>query len=401
MRRFACILVTLCTLSVAGPLMAQEFGKTWVDRITHELIEDDTQLSPHAADWNFTVGELYSYDSNIFLTKANRTSDSIFTTFADANVKYAQPNFDAEADLLLNYNAFASTSSVDADEERFFGRVRYQGTGVTLSLAEIFRRESSPTDAIFTTRVSRFLSDTTPLIVFKISEVFAIEIQSDLQEVRFLREAYDTVDNFNSRTLLTLAYTTGWNNLDLLLQGGYWQVTYQDLFSPPDASGFIGRFGVRGEISPNLYLIGLVGATSADSQDYVGTNVKSQLTTADVEIHLAYTPNENTTFWADYSRRFGFSADGAPYQVVDSADAIGQVKLREDFSLRGRIEYQRIHDALGLRLAYYSIGAGAEYKIHPHVALDAGLTWRWGVTPGSPSASFGDGIISLGAAVLF
>jgi hypothetical protein len=381
--------------------MAQDFGKTWIDRVTHELIEDDTQLSPHPVEWGFTAGELYSYDSNVFLTKDNRTNDSIFTTFAGGNVKFAQPNFDAEADLLVNYNAFASTKNIDADEERFFGRIRYQGTQVTLSLAEIFRRESSPTDATFTTRVSRFLSNTTPLIVFKASEVVAIEFQSDLQYINYLRQNYSIADNFNTRSLLTLAYTTGWNNMDLLVQGGYWQVTYQDQFAPPDAGGFIGRLGARGEVSPNLHVIALAGITNADSNNYVGTNYNTQLTTMDAEFHFAYTPNENTTYWADYSRRFGFSADGAAYQVVDSAGLTGQLALREDFKMTSRLEYDRVHDALGLRRAYYSIGMGAEYKIHPHITLDAGITWRWGVTPDVPAAGFGDAILSLGAAVLF
>jgi len=401
MRRLISFVVPVCTLLAATPLMAQDFGKTWIDRVTHELIEDDTQLSAHPAEWKFTAGELYSYDSNVFLTKDGRTSDSIFTTFAGGNVTFAQPNFDAEADLLVNYNAYASTKNIDADEERFFGRLRYQGAQLTLSLAEIARRESSPTDATFTTRVSRFLSNTTPLIVYKASEVLAFEFQSDLQYISYLRQSYSIADNFNSRTLLTLAYTTGWNNMDLLVQGGYWQVTYSDQFAPPDAGGFIGRLGVRGEVSPNLHVIALVGITDADSNDYVGTNVNSQLTTMDAEIHFAYTPNENTTWWVDYSRRFGFSADGAPFQVVNSAGVAGQLALREDFKLTTRFQYDRVNDALGLRRAYYSIGAGAEYKIHPHVTLDAGITWRWGVTPGIKSGDFGDAIFSVGAAVLF
>ena len=41
-----------------------------------------------------------------------------------------------------------------------------------------------------------------------------------------------------------LAYTTGWNNIDLLVQGGYLTITYQDQFAPPDASGFLGRLSV-------------------------------------------------------------------------------------------------------------------------------------------------------------
>jgi hypothetical protein len=401
MRRLLSLSVFAFTLLATAPLMAQDFGKTWIDRVTHELIEDESQLSPHPVEFKFTGGELYSYDSNVFLTHTQRTNDSIFTTFVDGNLRYAEPSFDAEADLMVNYNAYASTNSADADEERFFGRIRYQGTKVTLSLAEIFRRESSPTDAVFTTRVSRFLSNTTPLVVVKFSEVFAIELQSDLQLVNYLRTNYSIADNFSSRTFATLAYTTGWNQVDLLVQGGYWEVTYQDQLAPPDASGFIGRIGVRGDVSPNVHAIALVGITSADSNNYVGTNQNVSMTTADIEIHLAYTPDDNTTWYADYSRRFGFSADGAPFEVVDNAGVTGEFGVRDDLKFRGRLDYSRVHVPGILRRAYYDFGIGADYKVHPHITLDASITYRWGVVPGDPAGKYGDAIFAVGAALVF
>jgi hypothetical protein len=403
MRRSSSFAVLLCTfLLAAAPAMAQDFGKGWIERVSHELIEDEAQLSPHPLDWKFSVGELYSYDSNIFLTNTNRTNDSIFTTFGNVNLRYAEERFDAEADLLVNYNAYVSTDDINADEERFFGRVRYQGASLFLSLAEVFRRETSPTDAVFATRVSRYLSNTTPLIVLKASEVFAIELTSDLQLVNYLRQGFDNGDNFNTRTLLTLAYTTGWNSVDLLVQAGYFGITYSDSTAPPDASGYIGRLGVRGDLSPNLHAVILAGVTKADSDDFPGTGQDVSMTTADIEIHLAYTPQENTTFYADYSRRFGFSAEGAPFQVVDSAGLSGALALRDDLRLRSRLGYSRVHVPGGLRRAYYDFSVGTDYKIHPHVLLDASITYRWGVVPGSGGAGdFGDAILSVGAALLF
>jgi hypothetical protein len=402
MRRSNSYLVILFCLFSAAPLMAQDFGKGWIERISHELIEDEPELSPHPAEFKFTGGELYSYDSNIFLTHTGRTDSSIFTTFVGGNLKYAQPSFDAEADLLLNYNAYVSNSDVDADEERFFGRVRYQGTQVTLALAEVARRETSPTDVVFTTRVSRFLSNTTPLVVFKLSEVFAIELQSDLQYVDYLRSTFSFSDNFNSRTLLTLAYTTGWNNIDLLVQGGYWDVNYRESTSPPDANGYIARGGIRGEVSPNWNVVALVGISTADSQDFPGTNKDVSMSTMDAEIHIAYKPRENVTLYADYSRRFGFSTGAAPFEVVDMAGLNLELTPREDLTLRTRFDYSRASEPGVLRRAYYDFAMGAEYKIHPHVALDGGIAYRWGVTPGSGGAgNFGDAILSIGAAVLF
>jgi hypothetical protein len=402
MRRFNSYLVVLFSLFATTPLLAQDFGKTWIERVTHELIEDEPQLSPHPLELKFTGGELYSYDTNIFLTHTDRTNDSIFTTFVGGNLRYAEPTFDAEADLLVNYNAYVSTSDADADEERFFGRVRYQGTQVTLALAQIIRRENSPTDAVFVTRVSRFLSDTTPSVVFKFSEVFAVELNSDLQYVDYLRSSFNAGDNFNSRTMLTLAYTTNWNNVDLLVQGGYWGVSYREATAPPDAGGYIGRAGIRGDVSQNWHVIALVGIASADSQDFPGTNQDVSMNTMDADIHIAYTPRENTTLFADYSRHFGFSAEGAPFEVVDSAALTAQLTPREDLVLRARFDYSRVSVPGGFRRAYYDIGAGAEYKIHPHISIDGGITYRWGVVPGSGgTGNFGDAIIGIGVVILF
>jgi hypothetical protein len=403
MRRSSSFAGLLCTFLLGAlPAMAQDFGKGWIERVSHEIIEDEAQLSPHAVEWKFAVGELYSYDSNIFLTDTDRTHDSIFTTFGNVNLKYAEERFDAEADLLVNYNAYVSTSDISADEERFFGRVRYQGASVTLALSEIFRRESSPTDAVFATRVSRFFSSTQPLIVVKASEVFAIELQSDIQVINYLRQAFDNGDNFNTRTLLTLAYTTGWNGVDLLVQGGYFGITYSESTAPPDAAGYIGRLGIRGDLSPNLHAVILGGVTKADSDDFPGTGEDVSMTTADIEIHMAYTPTDTTSFYADYTRRFGFSAEGAPFQVVDFAGLSGVLTVREDLRLRSRLGYSRVHVPGGLRRAYYDFSVGTDYKIHPHVLLDASLTYRWGVVPGSGGlGNFGDAILSLGAAILF
>jgi len=389
-------------LALPSLAAAQDFGKGWIDRVTHELVEDEPSLSPHPVDVTFTAGELYTYDSNVYLTHTKRTRDSILTTFADANLKFADPHVDAEADLLVNYNAYLGEKDINADEERFFGRLRYQGSAVTLSLAEIFRRESSPTDAVFTTRVSRFLSNTTPLVVVKVTEVFAVELQSDLQLVNYLRHVYNVADNVTTRTLLTLAYTTDWNAVDLLVQVGYLTITYQDQFAPPDATGYVGRLGFRGEVSPNLHLVGLFGVTSMTSDDYVGTTTNVKMTTADAEVHLAYTPSDTSTLYADYSHRFGFSAEGAPFQVVDSADVILKIALRDDYNLRARIDYSRVHVPGGLRRAYYAVGLGDDWKVHPNILIDGSITYRWGVVPGSgQTGNFGDLLFTIGAAVLF
>ena len=402
MARLTLPFAALFTILISASAYAQDFGTGWIDRISHELIEEEGPLTPRPLDLHATAGMLFSYDDNIFLTHTNRTSSGIFIPFAGTSLKYAEQNFDASADLLANYNIYTKSSDFNADEERFYGRARYQGSTVSIQLAEIARRENSPTDAVFTTRVSRFLSDTTPLVIFHLTQVFAVEVQSDIQFVKFLRHQFDDADNMNTRSFLTLAYTTGWNGVDLLVQGGYLTIDYHGPNTAPDTTGYIGRVGARGEMSTNLHVVALIGYTKATSDDFPGTSTDASLSTADVEFHLAYTPNEITSIYADYSRRFGFSAEGAPFQTIDSADLIGMFAVREDLKLRARVQYDRVSSVIGFRRAYYSAGVGAEYKIHPNVALDGAITYRWGVVPDSGGAgNFGDVILSAGAAVLF
>ena len=390
------------TLGFCASASAQDFGSAWIDRVTHELIEEGGQLSAHPVEYKASAGVLFSWDNNIFLTHTNRTASGVIIPFASASLEYAQPNFDAAADLSVNYNWYTKDSDFNADEERFFGRVRYSGTRITLQLAQVFRHESSPTDAVVVTRVPRTLSNTTPLVVWHVTPVFAVEVQSDLQFVNFHRQLFDPGDNFNTRTLLTLAYTTGWNNMEIVVQGGYLTIDYHDPLSPPDSTGFVARGGIRGELSTNLHVIALFGFTRADSDDFPGTSTDLTTSTGDIEIHLAYNPNENVTLYADYSRRIGFSAEGAPFQIVNTSALVGQFAVRDDLKLRARAQYDRITVPGGFRRAYYSIGAGAEYKVHPNIVLDGGITYRWGVVPGVGGVgNFGDAIFTIGAAVVF
>src|SRR5581483_2382456 len=199
--------------------------------------------------------ELYTYDSNIFLTHTGRTNDDIFITFLEGNLKSSTTNVDVEADLLVNYNAYVNTPDVSTDEERFFGRMRYDGSVVLLSLAEVFRREVSPTDAVFTTRVPRLISDTSTLLVCKANQTVTFELGTHFEVVHYLRTAFSVSDNFHSRTTLTAAYTLLPKGLDLLFQGGYWQVAYTDPAAPPNADGFIVRGGIRGELTPKFYTL--------------------------------------------------------------------------------------------------------------------------------------------------
>src|SRR5438105_14732363 len=102
MPRLAPLGVFLLATIVPAIARAQDYGRDWLDRVTHQMIEEDAPLAPHPFSYKASVGELYQYDSNIFLTDTDRKADSIFLTFAQARFNLAQPNFDAAADLAID-----------------------------------------------------------------------------------------------------------------------------------------------------------------------------------------------------------------------------------------------------------------------------------------------------------
>ena len=392
------VLLLLCSTTAA----AQDFGTQWIDRVTHQLLDYDAPLDPYPLSAQLSFGEVYTYDSNIFLTHTDRTNDSVFLTFGQVIVKYAEVNWDLEADLTVNYNAYVDTTDANTDEERFFGRVRMQGSTLSMQLSEVARRESSPTDVVFTDRARRFLSDTTPEVIFRLNDDFAMEGVSTIEYVHYQAAEFQPSDNINTHSIGTIAYSMKRNALDALVQVGYITINYTDSNSAPDARGWLMRIGVRGDVAPDLSVVLLAGVSDMGSEHDSITGEKTHLTTADVEVHIAYKALESVTAYADYTRRPGFSTNGASFQTVDSSSAILEYAAREDLKLRARLQYDRVHTSTGERRAYYSATLGPEYRLMERITLEAHATYRFGVTPGSNDAgSFTDAILSAGIAATF
>ncbi|HLY73197.1 MAG TPA: hypothetical protein VKU80_03690, partial [Planctomycetota bacterium] len=59
--------IAISALLPAREAAAQDFGQSWIDRITHEYEQDRGPLSPKAFNWTADAGVEYAYDSNIFL----------------------------------------------------------------------------------------------------------------------------------------------------------------------------------------------------------------------------------------------------------------------------------------------------------------------------------------------
>src|SRR5687768_4706013 len=90
--------LTLAAVVVAALLPsreagAQDFGQSWIDRITHELEQERGPLTPKPVTYGADFGINYAFDNNIFLTERDKRSDSIIIPFVQAHVEYTEPRF--------------------------------------------------------------------------------------------------------------------------------------------------------------------------------------------------------------------------------------------------------------------------------------------------------------------
>src|SRR5436190_20463172 len=98
------IAVAAVVLAALSPTeaRAQDFGQSWIDRITHSQEQERGPLTAKPLNVNAAVGVGYAYDSNLFLTSAGKVSDSILLPFIKADLSYGEAKFDLDASLLAN-----------------------------------------------------------------------------------------------------------------------------------------------------------------------------------------------------------------------------------------------------------------------------------------------------------
>src|SRR5438552_3844154 len=204
---------------------AQDFGQSWIDRITHELEQERGPLQAKPVTYTAEVGVNYAYDNNIFLTNTGKKSDSIIIPFVQAGITYGEPRFDLEANLLADYKIYAKEKA-DDDEERVFLRGRQTSSRWNFEISEIFQNVSDPSGVLFLNRVSRIVSNTIPKIAFDIGRSWAIEFAGNVQVVRFKDQPYSSQqENNNFNIDIDLVYRTPWA-FDAVAQFGYYNINY-------------------------------------------------------------------------------------------------------------------------------------------------------------------------------
>ncbi len=371
----------------------------WADDVSHRF-EQTTPTSPLPLDLRFFVGERYTHDSNIFLSNRPVTSDSILTTFGRIQLQYADPQVDVESDLLADYNSFLQNHAVSADEERFYGRVRYTGSQVSGELGEIFRRESTPLDVVFADRSRRIVSNTLPRVSVDWDKGGTVEAMADIQETQFEQQEFKGVNNLQNRILLMVTRELE-GGITVLVDGGFEDIRYSSVSATPDVAGFLGRAGVHGQLSPTVTFDARAGFASVRTQDFPGTNERIKHSTMDAEFHLRTEANDLLAFYGDYVRRITFGI-GEPFQTVDLATLTVEFAPDANLKIRARGQFDRAHGATGDIRNYRQVSIGASYTLLATAILDTDVTFRRGRSHQLGGLEdFDDTLVSAGAAITF
>lgn len=396
----ACAVAALLPSREAG---AQDFGQSWIDRITHELEQERGPLQPKPVNVTASAGLNYTFDNNIFLTKTSKKSDSIITPFVQADFNYGEPKFDVEASLLADYKFYAKEHDSNDDEERLFIRARQTASRWNFEVSEILQNVSDPSGVLFIDRVSRIISNTIPKVAFDIGRSWAFELGSNIQIVRFQDKVFSAGQENNTFSIDgAVVYRTPWA-FDLVGQIGYYNINYllpQADGGTPDAWGYYYRVGFRGQIVERLTVEALLGYTSVETDFFIASGNSIRESDLSAVVNLRYEATERINFFLDVARQYSFLGFGEPFQLLTTVSIYAKMDFTEQFSAALRLQYDRAESALDTTRQYYGVALTGTYKITSHFIVDGGVTFRGGSIENSANdkVSFSDFILSIGLA---
>ena len=367
----------LALLFIAASTRAQDLTTRWKDRIIHELQQDRGPLKP-ADETIYQLGGMYAYDSNIFLDESGKEDpDTILAGFVRARGTHSESLWDATIDVMATYRQFMQDSSQSRDVEHIFVSGRYAGSAIDLQVAEIFRHESAPIDAVFAERIERNISDTLFTAKVHVMDELSLEWGSTLQVVRFLDEDFEKSDNESIRTDLSAVYRTS-AGYAIVGQGGYHKIHYRyETGAPPDVEGAYYRIGFRGNIYPTVNAQVLVGVANIETDKFPDGS-KDELETGDVATYLQWEATPELVFHFDYTRTIGFGGPLDPYQVINRVILSGELDLTEQLTVRARLQHDDVHSSLGVERTFLSVGGSFTWKYTEDAAIDAGVVHRSG-----------------------
>jgi len=377
---------------------AQDFGQSWIDRITHELEQERGPLTPKPLDVHATAGVNYVYDSNIFLADSGpgKKKDSILIPFVQVDLNYAEPRFDIEASFLGDYKRYFKESASD-DEERLFLRARQTSSRWNFEISEIFQHVSDPAGLVFLNRVSRIVSTTVPKIAFDIGKNWAFEVGGNIQIVRYEDPVFSQAQENNNFSIdLNVIYRTPWA-FDLVGNFGYYRIDYLHP-GTPDCFGYYYRGGFRGNLTERLTLEALIGYQTIETDFFPGGGDITEGTLGGM-VNLRYEITENLNLFFDVARQYTFFGAGDPFQLLDTATVYLRYQATEVFWGAVRLTYEHAHTALNVSRKYYAASVNGNYRFLRNLVGDVGVTYRAGDTDNAGGkVKFTDIILSAGIA---
>ena len=409
--------VALFVLSLAGPAAAsaQEFGREWIDRVTHQLEVERGPLKTKPVEYDIAGGVAYQFDDNIYLQDEDEVDDSIIIPFVRLGASYAEQQFEVEGDLLANYKIYADEDDLDDDEERLYLKLRQVGSRFSLGVEEIFQRVSSPLDAVFADRAERIVSNTIGRVTYDMTRQWIIEGYANYQIVRFEEDDFSIQDNNYFRGEGSLIYRMP-SGLDLVGQAGWLNISYnegQAEGAPPDGWGWYARGGVRGELVPRLTVQALVGWSEVESDYFAGTSTDVEDGTVDAAVNLLYEVTETVRVFVDFTRQFTFAAltlsaftpEPDVFNIVNRALALVTIDVSPTITFRARAQFDYLEGPESdIDRTYIAVGGSAEVRPAEWIILDAGVTFRTGeieVDGSSTDSEYDNLIIHAGVALTY
>jgi hypothetical protein len=401
------LLAVLAILTCPAVVAAQEFGTEWIDRVTHERMQERGPIQPKAVVFTGVAGVEAYNDNNVFLdpTTTNHRTSNVVVPFAGVRMDYAESQFEAEVDALGDWKWYSGYPHLSDFEEFLFGHARYVGSKVTLSFDELLRHTSDAVDAQFFQKARVLVSDSIGGGTVDIAKYFSVEAHIDYQVVRFDESPLSFQnDNENFRADATAVYRA-LNGMDWFLRIGYLDIYYDHLQqngAPPDTKGYYTHVGFRGEPIQRLHLEAYAGWVGARSERFINTQTRSELTTFEGGAQLKYEATDKLTFYVDLNRYLTWAGSSDPFEVVNRAVGIAEYELIERLKLRARLQYDHVGLPISGTRNYKYAGISAAYEFTEHLGMDVGATYRTGDQEASTGSNrYKDSIVHAGLVITF
>lgn len=394
--RSPCVVLTLILLPVMQAF-ADPVALDWMDRVTHEVQQEDGPLSDKPLQWHVYGGVFGYYTDNVFLTPNRfRKDDYVAVPFLRGRVDYQDARWETAADLLLSYDAYYDTYAPRNDQEHFYGKLRFVDGILDAQLVEVARHESDPVDAVFTEHAGRWVTDTLPRVGIKIKELIRLEAFANIETVHFEGRRFNALENENYRAGAS-ALVEVTENFSLGASGGYLRISYRESDVTPNADGWFAQALVRGEpVEQLLVEAGLGYSRIHPFHRQPGTDERNSGQGFDAELHVRYRAAESLLLQADYTRHFGFAGGTSSYQTLDRVLAFVEWEPVEKLKVKLRGQADRVRPSNSAIRTYMSAGFDVGYQFSPNFAVSGGATARVGNTHKVTNDNYDNWIVFLG-----